>query len=220
MSRARLRGLVAFLSIAVAVVAPFPALLGLYGDEAPPGSLLAHLIELARAPALLAVHAIAGAVALLVTPWQLAPRWRARHRGAHRQLGYLYVAGVGISGLAGFAMAFGAWGLPSKLGLGTLAVLWLFTTTMAVQRARAGDLEGHATWMLRSFALTFAAVTFRLQNPLYAAAGLSEAMGYGLVAWTSWIPNLAFVLWWERRRVRPRRETPTAMSPSTFGTPG
>jgi len=57
-------GVLTFFCVGVALVAPLPALLGFYGEQAPAGSQLAHLIELARTP-LLAVHAIAGAIALL-----------------------------------------------------------------------------------------------------------------------------------------------------------
>ena len=44
--------------------------------------------------------------------------------------------------------------------------------------------------MIRSYALTFAAVTLRLQIPLSQIAGLSMETAYPVIAWLSWIPNL------------------------------
>ena len=50
-------------------------------------------------------------------------------------------------------------GLPTHFGFGMLAVLWLFTTAMAYRRVLQGKIQSHREWMIRSFALTFAAVT-------------------------------------------------------------
>ena len=52
--------------------------------------------------------------------------------------------------------------------------------------------------MTRNFALTFAAVTLRLQMPLLAM-GFGEEMGYRIVAWSCWIPNLLVAEWLVRR---------------------
>ena len=44
--------------------------------------------------------------------------------------------------------------------------------------------------MIRSFALTFAAVTLRLYLPLIPLLGLSFIDGYRAVSFLCWIPNL------------------------------
>jgi hypothetical protein len=44
--------------------------------------------------------------------------------------------------------------------------------------------------MIRSFALTFAAVTLRIYLPLSLAAGLDYADSYPVIAWLCWVPNL------------------------------
>jgi hypothetical protein len=44
--------------------------------------------------------------------------------------------------------------------------------------------------MIRSFALTLAAVTLRIYLPLAMIAGLDFATAYPVIAWLSWMPNL------------------------------
>ena len=50
--------------------------------------------------------------------------------------------------------------------------------------------------MMRSYALTFAAATLRLQLGLLIALGLSFEQAYLIVPWSSWIINLIIVEWW------------------------
>jgi len=54
--------------------------------------------------------------------------------------------------------------------------------------------------MIRSYALTVAAITLRSYLPLMLVAGVPLAMSYPLVAWVCWIPNLLFAEWLIRRR--------------------
>ena len=64
-----------------------------------------------------------------------------------------------------------------------------FTVT-AVVRIRQGDRAAHRRWMIRSFALTLAAVTLRLYLPASLAAGLPFETAYPAIAWLCWVPNL------------------------------
>ena len=48
----------------------------------------------------------------------------------------------------------------------------------------------HRRWMIRSFALTFAAVTLRLYLPIFPLLGVSFLDGYRAVSFLSWVPNL------------------------------
>ncbi len=43
-----------------------------------------------------------------------------------------------------------------------LGLMWIGCTLEALLRIRGGDVEGHRRWMVRSVALTLAAVTLRL----------------------------------------------------------
>ena len=68
----------------------------------------------------------------------------------------------------------------------------------------------HRAWVLRSYALTLAAVTLRLWLPgLHVGLGLPFAEVYQTVAWLAWVPNLIVIeLWLTAERAsqaRPRR---------------
>lgn len=140
---------------------------------------------------LLLVHAGASIVALLAGPWQFPAGFRARHPRRHRQLGYAYLLGVVLGGLSGGFVATGSMGgMVTHVGFGLLSLLWLASAFLAWQRIVRGDVNGHQEWMLRNFALTFAAVTLRLWWPLLQALGVSFIESYQTVAWLSWVPNL------------------------------
>lgn len=204
--RRRGLGLLAFLSIGVALVAPALWLFGVFVDEPDQPPLVAHLVEtFASLHGVFLAHVIGGGIALLAGPWQLMPRWRAARPGWHRRAGYIYTGAVLVAGGAGLVLGPRAWGgLAAQSGFTVLAAAWLATTAAGVRSAIAGDLRAHRAWMTRSFALTFAAVTLRLQVPLLGAIGVPEATAYALVAWSSWVPNLVAVEWWARR-ARARR---------------
>ncbi len=149
--------------------------------EAHPGRIVAHV----------AFSALALALGLL----QFFPGLRARRR-LPRALGYLYFAGVMGGGIAGFCTAFIAYGgLVARVGFGLLALLWLGSGLAAVHAARRRDFSAHERWALRSFALTFAAVTLRLYMPLFIAAGFAFEEFYPVQAWICWVPNLILVEW-------------------------
>jgi hypothetical protein len=184
-------GVLAFLSIGIGLVAPLPWLLGLFegGANLPP--LVVHLIE-RSARAVFVLHIVGGGVALLAAPWQLMPKLRARHPRLHRATGYVYITAVAIAGSAGLVMGPTAWGGPiAQLGFTALAIGWLTTTALGLQRILTGDRGAHRAWMTRSFAFAFAAVSLRIQSPLLALAGVDQLLAYQIVAWSSWLPNLA-----------------------------
>ncbi|MEC3860348.1 DUF2306 domain-containing protein [Mesobacterium sp. TK19101] len=138
-------------------------------------------------------------VALIVLPVQFSPRLRKARPGLHRWMGRVYGAAVVVSGLAGLALAMTTRAGPvAAWGFGALAVLWLGATVWAVWLAMAGRIAEHRRWMLRSAALTFAAVTLRLYLPILAAV-LGFDTAYAMVAWLAWVPNMLIAEAWLRR---------------------
>jgi uncharacterized membrane protein len=101
------------------------------------------------------------------------------------------VAAVLVGGLGGLWLAlFSDQGMVTHVGFGLLAVLWLWTTAMALIRIRQRDQASHREWMIRSFALTLAAVTLRIYLPALLVSGVSFPVTYKVVAWACWVPNL------------------------------
>lgn len=147
----------------------------------------------------LMLHAAGAGTALMVGAFQLLPALR-RRRGLHRWLGRIYGAGCIVGGCAGFVLAFGTtFGPVAGVGFGLLAPIWIYCTVQGWLGARARRFDEHRRWMIRSFALTFAAVTLRLYLPLGIMAGLTFAQIYVATAWISWIPNLVVAEFYLRR---------------------
>ncbi len=93
--------------------------------------------------------------------------------------------------------AFG--GVTARLGFAALALAWLYTGTRAYLAIRSRDVAAHRRWMVRNFALTFAAVTLRVYLPASALAGIDFELAYSAIAWLCWMPNLVFAeLWFNR----------------------
>ena len=119
----------------------------------------------------------------------------------HRGIGKLYVLSIlAICGPAGLVMAFyanGGWIAISSFV--TLSILWWLTTWLAWRAIKKGAIESHKTWMLRSYALTFSAITLRVLQFLFATqTDIDSETAYQFIAWPSWMFNLALVEWWRR----------------------
>lgn len=137
-------------------------------------------------------HVFAAAVALILGPFQFSATLRARHPALHRWSGRLYLTvGVLVGGVSGLYMAAHAYGgLAARLGFACLALGWLYTGLRAYRAIRARDIAAHRRWMVRNFALTFAAVTLRLWLPSAMASGVAFELAYPVIAWLCWVPNL------------------------------
>ena len=152
----------------------------------------------------LMLHAGGAGTALMVGAFQLLPALR-RRRTLHRWLGRIYGVGCIAGGCAGLVLAFGTtFGPVAAVGFGLLAPIWIYCTVQGWRTARAGRFEAHRRWMIRSFSLTFGAVTLRLYLPLGIVAGLSFEQIYVATAWISWVPNLVIAELYLRRGLGPR----------------
>lgn len=141
-------------------------------------------------------HLFASGIALAAGAFQHNAQLRSRHLDLHRWLGRTYVVAVLCGSVAAIALATTSQaGLATHVGFGLLAVLWLFATGMAYRYIRARDQALHRRWMIRSYALTFAAVTLRIYLPLSMAAGLPFDSAYQTISWLCWVPNLIVAEW-------------------------
>lgn len=136
-------------------------------------------------------HIAGSIIALLLGPFQFLPRLRRKKwLTVHRWIGRLYLVGILVGGLAGFYMATLSYGgIITHLGFAGLAAAWLYTGGMAYWTIRQRNIKAHQAWMIRNYALTFAAVTLRLQLPIFGTL-FGFTTGYQIVSWTAWIPNL------------------------------
>ncbi|MEQ8485789.1 MAG: DUF2306 domain-containing protein [Pseudomonadales bacterium] len=144
------------------------------------------------------VHFLGSGLALLIGGFQFSARLRQRHLALHRWVGRIYLGAVLVGGIGGLAIAgIAHGGPPTTVGFTMLGALWLYSGARAYGAIRAGDIDGHRRWMVRNFALTFAAVTLRLELGLLTGAlGWSFDHAYLTVAWLCWVPNLVVAEWW------------------------
>lgn len=147
--------------------------------------------------AALIVHGAVGALALALGPFQFVGRLRRTRPQLHRVSGRIYLSCILISGVTGLWLAFYTpGGLPATSGLFILAVLWLLTGSLALRTALKQDYTAHRAWMIRSYALTFGAVTLRIYLGLgISVPGVPFDQVYVTAAWASWVLNLLFVEW-------------------------
>lgn len=204
-------------SLAVAVYFPTSYVGGLtQAAEAGRGALTSTYVQdpLAIRVAFYAHISFAG-TALLLGPVQFSTALRRRAPRVHRWVGRAYVAAVGVGSVAAFVMSFvSSVALLGFFGYGTLAVLWGWTTYRGYRSARAGRIPEHQAWMIRSFALTYAAVTLRAWLVLFIA-GLNIFAGdhlsaaeiytdaYEPVPFLCWLPNIVVAELLIRRRGLP-----------------
>lgn len=140
----------------------------------------------------LSIHASCGAIALMLGPWQFLPGIRARRLMVHRYMGWAYASAVAVSWAASLPIAShaqtGAWASAGFLSLGGF---WIVCTAGAVIAvALREDFAAHRRWMIRSYALTAAAITLRIYLPFSMGMHWRYEIAYATIAWLCWIPNL------------------------------
>lgn len=163
----------------------------------------------ATSPVMAAFHVIGGGFALIAGGFQFSTRLRRRAPALHRWVGRFYLMVVLFGAIGGAALAtIATGGLVARVGFFLLAILWLWSGTAAYLAIRRRDIDTHRRWMVRNFALTFAAVTLRLHLPmLQFGFGVPFDAAYPVVAWLAWVPNLV-VAEWVILANRPRAATP------------
>ena len=207
---------VALSSLAIAVFTIVPYLTASLADLSDAGVGLADNYDgrPAVVQAAFYAHIVAGGLALVAGPFQFWRGLRDRHRSVHRGIGRTYLAAVAIAGVSGLVMApFSEAGFAGFFGFGTLAFLWLATGWQAYRAIRRRDVASHRAWMMRNFALTYAAVTLRLWlGVLITVQALpggdfdfeaAFANAYAVVPFLAWLPNLVVAEWLIRRRGLP-----------------
>lgn len=107
-------------------------------------------------------HVVLGIVALLAGAYQLTDRSR-RNPARHKLLGRIYGISILLNVLiVPYIALYATGGLPSTIAFLVLDVCWLGTTTMGIKHIRNKSVARHREWMLRSYAITFVFVTFRI----------------------------------------------------------
>ena len=162
---------------------------------------------------LLLPHGVAGALALLLAPFQFSARLRKRSMRVHRVLGRLYVAGVVVSAPLAIPIAI-ILGPPSLIMAATIqSGGWLLTTAIALYCVSRGDIRQHQEWMTRSYPFAMVFVIARVILAVPAVKAMGEvgfvSVVWSLIAAACFVPSL--VINW---RAIFRREAAAARRPA------
>jgi len=132
----------------------------------------------------LSLHALGGAIALLAGPLQFVSRFRESDWNRHRLLGWIYCGAVLLGWCASLWIApHSQTGWIASVGFLALGAAWIVATALAVRFILRGDAVRHQRWMIRSFALTAAAITLRMYLPLIFVFHWPFAIAYPAIAW-------------------------------------
>ncbi|WP_375419674.1 DUF2306 domain-containing protein [uncultured Sphingomonas sp.] len=166
----------------------------------------------------LVVHVGFASTALLTGVIQFSGKMRCSRPGLHRRMGRIYASSCLIGAVAGLVLALGSSAGPiASVGFGGLAVVWFYATWLGWRRAMSGRFASHRRWMIRSWALTLAAVTLRIYIPLFEVMGLPDLPSYRAISVLCWVPNL-FVAEFLIGREAGRREPGSRSTASTAST--
>lgn len=135
------------------------------------------------------IHVFTGLAALIAGFTQFSGYVMRRHKTLHRAMGYVYVGDVlVVTGPTALVMSFYAnGGVPAQLSFVLQALCWLLFTGIALRKALQRKFIAHGEWMLRSYALTLAAISLRTYAFLLAFvhADIRPVDKYILIAWAS-----------------------------------
>ena len=141
-------------------------------------------------------HLAGGVLAITAGLVQIWLGLTGRVSALHHVLGRVYALGVLVGSVGGFYLALTVPGpLSYAAGLTMLCVAWLITTGMALYAIRTRRIEQHREWMLRSYTVTFAFVTYRLTSYWLRRwihmpdSELADDLD-SLLAWASWVVPL------------------------------
>lgn len=152
-------------------------------------------------------HISGGLIALAIGPFQFWKIFRNKFMTTHRWLGRIYLTAILIGTISSTYLAWTSGirvNFSWAFGLQGLAFAWITTASMAYISVVRGLILQHKEWMIRSYVVTFAFVTFRWLNDSQIAHQLMtkfEERGPTLI-WLSWtIPLLIteIVLSWKKK---------------------
>jgi hypothetical protein len=160
---------------------------------------------------LLLTHIGCGIVALVFGLFQFVGSLRKSRPALHRTMGGFYVSATVLGGILGLPLSFMMFApyapairilfYPTLAGLASLSVAWPIITLMGLTRALQSRFADHRAWMIRSYALTFAAPTSRILGPILLLLTGDLVLAIN-VTFVSWPVNLIVAEWLIRRDAR------------------
>ncbi len=139
------------------------------------------------------IHISSSLVVLLAGVWQFWPAFHRRWPVWHRNLGKIYVFTIlALAAPSGLVLGYYAnAGLPAKVAFMLQSTVWWVVTYLAWYEIRMHRLLPHTNMMIRSFAVTLAAMSLRTESYImYYVFNTKPIETYVTVTWLSWVGNL------------------------------
>jgi len=139
------------------------------------------------------MHITSSFIVLVAGLFQFYPFIVKYYPKLHRSTGKIYVGTIlffaAPSGLILASFANG--GLASKTGFTLQCIVWWFITFLAYKKIRQHHFKEHVQWMIRSYAVTLAAMSLRTEGYLlHNLFGTQPIETYITITWLSWVGNL------------------------------
>lgn len=139
------------------------------------------------------IHISSSLLVIFAGLWQFFPKLLRLYPKFHRNSGWVYIVTVlALAGPSGLVLGFFAnAGLPSKTGFVLQSIVWWVVTLLALLEIRKQRQLNHIHMMIRSYAITLAAMSLRTESyAMFYLFGTKPVETYLTVTWLSWVGNL------------------------------
>tara|TARA_R110002012_G_scaffold321930_1_gene552455 strand:- start:35965 stop:36489 length:525 start_codon:yes stop_codon:yes gene_type:complete len=133
-------------------------------------------------------HIVLGIIATIIGPFQFIPKFRNTYLKTHRQLGRIYIISTILGGISGMYMAVTSGvNLVFTVGLFMLGVAWATSSAMAFMAIKNQKVDLHKDWMIRSYVITLAFISFRFVEDILTALEIgTQTEILGIMSWACW----------------------------------
>lgn len=153
------------------------------------------------------IHVFTSIFCLIAGFTQFSSNLQTSYPAIHRLIGKVYVFNILIINFpAALIMAYYANGLlPTKIAFLILDCLWFWFTLKAFIEVKRKNFKQHENYMIRSYALTFSAITLRTWKLiLTSTTSVDPESLYMINAWLGFVPNLLaaeYYIWMKNKRL-------------------
>lgn len=143
-------------------------------------------------------HILLGTISLAIGPFQLTKLSRRKPK-LHKMLGKIYAVAIFINILVVPYISLSATGgRSSTIAFLVLNAFWLWTTAMGVIKATQRKISEHKLWILRSYAITWVFVTFRIVVIPFLIF-FDRSIAFPIAVYLAIALNLLFVEWRKKK---------------------
>jgi len=138
--------------------------------------------------------------------FQFSSRLRRRYLQLHRVLGRIYVGCVAISAPVAILVAISLPIVTLTMASTIQAIGWLATTATGLYCARAGKIQQHREWMMRSYPFAMVFMVVRTIGAIPAIARMefgTVTVVWSVIATACFLPS--FVIAWQALATSQRR---------------